>query len=532
MTDKAAALYPYVFPADIVQRYASPDDLTLWEKVLCAVKSAENTPIFVGADGAPLKIEGTDLTESDFEKALRIGKAAQDKYIADTIQADFELYKELCEETAKRYTLDDALADMKAMGHRLIESGVTDEKRKKIMDEMETEREEIDKKTFAFFLYHRMIPLAVVSDFYGWDKMNIAETAVHTRIVEIFGEDQSGDGADDLGEDQPPTKKKTGKAQKQTHIELLPQQLLCTLDPLNHYAMNGLFPIGKSRTVELFRKKKRLPDGKYMTGDPVEVFAIFEYEGTDIAQRLDIVDGAILRGIYSLLDVGEMRFSVSHIWELIAGKGQRTNSSRIEDIIIRIRRMIGTTVKISYSQLAEAKGMDYTDDITAQILPGVILRERRNKRGDLIGAEIVCKFSLETFPLYQFAEITGQITHAPLEAVTVRGLTAKYKPQALTDAKIVVREMICQRIIKQHRNKSDQIILFSTLYEKVKADSKIERQRVRDAAESFLCEWAELGTVYNYAFRKKGKAIDAIVIAKDSDEMQNFDGLQWLVNRK
>ena len=329
---------------------------------------------------------------------------------------------------------------------------------------------------------------------------------------------------------EPKQKKKPSK-RKQVHIGNLPEQLICTLDAVNHYAMNGSFQAGAFECVEMFPKQYRLPNGTYTKGKSVEVFAMLEYDGTDIAQRLDLIDSAILRGIYSLLDAGESRFSVSHVWELIAGKGQKTNISRLESIIRRIRRMIGTTARISFQQFAEAKGLEYTDDIIAQILPGVALLERRNARGELIGADIKCTQPLESFPLYQFAQITGQIARAPIEAATVRGLTVNDKPQQLTDNRLIVREVIYQRIVRRHRNKSDQVILFETLYDKVSADSKIERQRVRDAAESFLIEWAELGTVYNYAFRKKGKSFDAIVIANTPEEMQNHPDLQWLVSR-
>lgn len=325
-----------------------------------------------------------------------------------------------------------------------------------------------------------------------------------------------------------PEQVKKPRKRKQVHIDSLPEQLIYPLDAVNHYAAHGSFQAGEFESVEMFPKQYRLPNGNYVKGKPVEVFAMLEYEGTDIAQRLDLIDSAILRGIYSLLDAGETRFSVSHIWELIAGEGQKTNRSRIESLVIRIRRMIGTTAKISYQQFAEAKGLKYTDDITTQILPGVALRERRNARGELVGADLKCTQPLESFPLYRFAEESGQIARAPIEAVTVRGSTQDAKPQLLTDNRLTVREMIYQRILRRHRNKSDQVILFATLYEKVGATTTQQQIRVRDAAESFLIEWAELGTIYNYSFRKKGKTIDAIVIANTPEEMQNHPGVTWL----
>lgn len=323
-------------------------------------------------------------------------------------------------------------------------------------------------------------------------------------------------------------KEKKPQKQRQLHIGAMPEQILYPLDAVNYYAMNGSFQSGEFEAVAMFPRQYRLQNGKYTKGKPVDVFVMLEYEGTDIAQQLDQIDGAILCGIYSLLDAGETRFLASHIWEFIAGEGQKTNKTRIEDITKRVLRMTRTTAKIDFGQFAEAKGLDYTDILNVQILPGISVKERKNKRGEFIEGEIYCTQPLELFPLYRFAEITGQITRVPIRAATVRGLTMNDKPQQLTDNRIKIRETLLYRIVRKHHNKSDQVILFTTIYDKVNANSKIERQRVRDAAESFLIEWAELGTIYNYAFRKKGKSFDAIVIANTPEEMQNHPGLTWL----
>lgn len=318
------------------------------------------------------------------------------------------------------------------------------------------------------------------------------------------------------------------KKRKQVHIGALPEQLIYPLDAVNYYAVNGSFQNGEFEAVAMFPRQYRLQNGKYTKGKPVDVFVMLEYVGTDIAQQLDQIDGAILCGIYSLLDAGETSFLASHIWEFIAGEGQKTNKTRIEDITKRVLRMTRTTAKIDFGQFAEAKGLDYTDILNVQILPGVSVKERINKRGEFIEGEIYCTQPLENFPLYRFAEATRQITRIPIRAATVRGLTTNDKPQQLTDNRIKIRETLLYRIVRKHHNKSDQVILFTTIYDKVNANSKIERQRARDAAESFLIEWAELGTIYNYSFRKKGKSFDAIVIANTPEEMQNHPGITWL----
>ncbi len=210
--------------------------------------------------------------------------------------------------------------------------------------------------------------------------------------------DPAQDQSDQSGNSKP-------KKRKQVHISALPEQLIYPLDAVNYYAVNGSFQNGEFEAVAMFPRQYRLQNGKYTKGKPVDVFVMLEYVGTDIAQQLDQIDGAILCGIYSLLDAGETSFLSSHIWEFIAGEGQKTNKTRIEDITKRVLRMTRTTAKIDFGQFAEAKGLDYTDILNVQILPGVSVKERINKRGEFIEGEIYCTQPLENFPLYRLSLI-------------------------------------------------------------------------------------------------------------------------------
>lgn len=334
---------------------------------------------------------------------------------------------------------------------------------------------------------------------------------------------------------KPPGKE---KKPKQVHIEALPAQALFALDNVSYQAFEGLLESadygGQLQAVRMFTKSYKLPNGTRKPGKPVQVFAIMECKGADFSQPLDVIDGAILRGIYSLLDAGETRFTLSHVWNMIAGAGQRTNKNRIDDMCARVRRMIATTAKISYQQYAEETNMEYTDDITAQILPGVKIRERKNSRGEVVEAELFCQLPLESFPLYQFAVYSKQIDRLTIEEATVRGKDVDGKAQALTDYRLIIRELLLRRIKKHHNNKSDQVIRLEGLrddpglYDRVNATTTQQQIRARDTAENFLCEWIQLGTIYAYAWRKKGKTLDAILIANTPEEMENHPGAEWL----
>jgi len=481
--------------AEKARQYQTPEEAAELEQLLHRLDSVESE--------MDIPEPERDRIADRFDEIIRL---STNRLIMDTFPHDLETL------------MQDAESDLKELDPQRIKAAWL-ERRAEMLEKAKARAEDVnleDGDSFTRAMIARCMEPYVQAFLVFGHSLELLE-----GLLDRY--DPARDQSDQSGSSKP-------KKRKQVHIDALPEQLIYPLDAVNHYAAHGSFQAGGFESVEMFPKQYRLPNGTYSKGKPVEVFAMLEYEGTDIAQRLDLIDGAILRGIYSLLDAGETRFSVSHIWELIAGEGQKTNRSRIESLVLRIRRMIGTTAKISFQQFAEAKGLEYTDDITAQILPGVTLRERRNARGELVGADVKCTQPLESFPLYQFAEITGQIARAPLAAVTVRGSTANSKPQMLTDNRLIIREMIYQRILRRHRNKSDQVILFSTLYDKIGATDPQQQARARDAAENFLIEWAELGTVYNYAFRKKGKNIDAIVIANTAEEMQNHTGLQWLVN--
>lgn len=520
MTERAAKLYPYQYPgdgeSDLIKQYGTAEDLKDWESIISQCDD--------------LISRKEMIPDINLVRLADIQTRAERRFYEETLRGDYELFKELVSMTVNDYSPETAVYHF------------TDAENAKYPEYLR----------FSFSLWAHCLILLRAESYYGWDKIKdekgrkYTHAAINDRTAELFPEakdalqkdleqlaalDGSSSDQSAAATDKPPSKRKRQRAQ--IHIDTLPSQLIATLDPVSYQAMEGLLEgsdyAGALQPVYMFTPKYKKKDGRHAAGKPVNVFAILECKGAELSQPLDMIDGAILRAIYSLLDAGESRFTISHIWELIAGDGQRTNQSRIEDIIIRVRRMIGTTARISYQEYAKAKSIEYTDDITAQILPGVTLHVRKNKNGEVIGADLKCNQPLEAFPFYQFAAITEQITTIPIEAATVRGLTVNDKPQQLTDSRLTIREMLLRRIAKQHRNKSDQVILFATIYEKVNATDTKQQLRARDAVENFLYDWVQLGTVYAFAFRKKGKTIDAVLIANSKEETDNFPGVQWSV---
>jgi hypothetical protein len=528
--NRAEQLYPYQLPSpaeDLLNRYGTAEDLEQWQAA-----EAEAAELIKAKQAVPPEINVT-LNE--------VYTRAEHRFYEDTLRGDYDLFCALVRVTVERFTPESDVYGIMLGAENSTNNG------------------------FIMMLSLYMKPLLNAAQYFGWDKIRNSdgesyalelimdraeqlypgtraeyrERAEQLRHYEEHPEELFGDDLDRIqtGEAamKPPGKE---KKPKQVHIEALPAQALFALDNVSYQAFEGLLESadygGQLQAVRMFTKSYKLPNGTRKPGKPVQVFAIMECKGADFSQPLDVIDGAILRGIYSLLDAGETRFTLSHVWNMIAGAGQRTNKNRIDDMCARVRRMIATTAKISYQQYAEETNMEYTDDITAQILPGVKIRERKNSRGEVVEAELFCQLPLESFPLYQFAVYSKQIDRLTIEEATVRGKDVDGKAQALTDYRLIIRELLLRRIKKHHNNKSDQVIRLEGLrddpglYDRVNATTTQQQIRARDTAENFLCEWIQLGTIYAYAWRKKGKTLDAILIANTPEEMENHPGAEWL----
>lgn len=327
-----------------------------------------------------------------------------------------------------------------------------------------------------------------------------------------------------------PTEQTKPKKPRRIRIDSLPTQQLFPLDPVNYQLTEGLLSTGAAEPVNMFMKKKKIPGGKRVNAGQVQVFVTIDEDFVKYSQPLDDIDGSILRNIYTLVDAGEMRFNLSHIWAMTASDGKRLSKQKAQELIERIHRLMQTTVSIDCQAYAKAKGIDCPHIITGQILPGVYLDVVTNKSGEPIEANIKCALPVEEFPLLSFSRITNEITAIPLRAATVCGLTGD-KVSALTNRRIIIREILLRRIFGHHNKPADQVVKFSRIYEKVSADSKIEKQRARDDANNLLLEWVEQGTIYAFSFRKVGKSFDAIVIAANKEEVKNFPGLGWYVKQ-
>lgn len=526
LQERAEQLYPYRFPdkeEKLIEQYGTADDLTDYLRIL--------------DEAEQLIKDSKQVPESDIVRLQEIRARAEHRFFEDTLHGDYELFKELVLLTVERY---EPHADLYQF--QLPEPNPP------------------EWKGFAFGLFLNCNLLAKAESFYGWERVKNergesylyatlfdkteqlypgTRNEIQERARQLVEWDRQAGFADQTDDDQskqPPAKK---KKRKQIHLDALPAHTLFPLDNVNYWTFEGMLEAadygGQLQSVLMYTKSYKLQDGRRKAGKPVNVLAIMECKDADFSQPLDLIDGAILRAVYTLLDSGENRFTLSHVWNMIAGADQRTNKSRIEDMCARVRRMIATTAKINYREYAEDNNIEYTDDITAQILPGVKLRERKNAQGETVEAELFCQLPLDSFPLYQFAQHTGQIERLTIEEATVRGLDVNGKAQALTDYRLIIREVLQRRITKRHSSPHDQVIRLTALrddeialYDRVSANTPTKQQRARETAENFLCEWIQLGTLYAYAWRKNGKTVDAILIATTADEMKNFPGANWV----
>ena len=196
------------------------------------------------------------------------------------------------------------------------------------------------------------------------------------------------------------------KKPRRIRIDSLPTQQLFPLDPVNYQLTEGLLLPGTAEPVNMFMKKKKLPNGKRVNAGQVQVFVTIDEDFVKYSQPLDDIDGSILRNIYTLVDAGEMVFNLSHIWAMTASDGKRLHPKKAQELITRITRYLQTTVTIDCQAYAKAKGIDCPHIITGQILPGVYLDVNTNRNGEPIEANIKCVLPIEEFPLLAFSRIT------------------------------------------------------------------------------------------------------------------------------
>jgi hypothetical protein len=491
LQQRAEKLYPYRFPdkeIDLIEQYGTADDLTEYQRIF---NKAEQ-----------LIKDGKPVTESDIIRLAEIRARAERRFFDETLHGDYELFKALVSLTVERY---EPHADL--YQYQLPEPNPP------------------DWKGVVLGMFFHCSILVKAESFFGWDKVPCNEynespvyAALFDRAEQMYPgtRDEMRERAQQLAEwdriagfelvdDQPaadPAGNQPPAKRKQYH-SIFPSQYVIQLDNATHMAFEGI----ANHVWNMAPSAKK----------PVNTYVSMYFEQSELDRLLDRVDGEIFRCVVSIMLAGNNQFTASNIWQTSCNdKSKRPSPKQFQRIYESLRRMQKITMSIDYSEHARLQNWDETGQIDAQFMPGLILNPRRNSKGQITEIYIHCKNTVDDFPLYMFAVKTGQIQRLPIDQAAVTGNIS------MTEQAITIRSILLERIVKNHRSKSDQTITFKSLYEKVDAQSKAEQKRVRDAAESLLLDYVKQGTIHGFAFRKKGYSFESILIAKTPEKKETF----------
>lgn len=503
MTERAAKLYPYQFPgngeSDLIEQYGTAEDQAEHKRLIAEAERLIKSK---------LDDESTPIPENIIVRLNEIRTQAEHNFFRDTLQGDYDLFKEIVLQTVNDYEPHTVLYHYQ------------------IPEDMP------DYKGFVLSLFFHCSILVNAERFFGWDgvRNEHGESFVYAALFDraeqlypgarqelqerarqlaeydhITGIDYGDEPDGHTGEDQPADSlndKKPPAKKKQYHA-IFPPQYVIQLDNATHMAFEGL-------TQHFWNMA---PTAK----KPVFTYVSMYIDQSDFDRLLDRVDGEVFRAVVSIMSAGNNQFTASNIWETICNsKKRRPSPTQFLMIYNSLRRMQKITMSIDYSEHARLNNWDETGQIDAQFMPGLTLNPRRNQKGQITEIYIHCKNPIDDFPLYMFAAKTGQIQRLPIHKAAVTGNIS------MTEQTITIRSILLERIVKNHRSKSDQTITFKSLYEKVNAESRPEQKRVRDAAESLLLDYVKQGTIHGFAFRKRGCSFESILIAQTPEKKETF----------
>lgn len=301
------------------------------------------------------------------------------------------------------------------------------------------------------------------------------------------------------------------KIKKRHILTKKPTHLTFPLDKVNHEAFEGLLvgvdPMtGKPHRVNM-QKSERSKNGVF-------VYVSISFDDVDISEPLDINDEDILNLVYSYMLAGNDEMPLRRILEEY---GQaRPTENQVDAAYKRLRKLRNADIMIDCKEWAKLKRRKTYSIYKRSILDGIAFEEIRNeKTGALLDVVLHCARPVTELPLYQFAEMSGQITQIPIKCAMITG------DNSITDKTGAIRHILLERISRKHNSDtSGKITLLSTIYEKIGAETRTEKNRARDQVKRFMLEWVKNGTLYGFAFRKSGKTFDAVVFARSQEEMK------------
>lgn len=215
-------------------------------------------------------------------------------------------------------------------------------------------------------------------------------------------------------------------------------------------------------------------------------------EGITITKRLTSYDKRVYIAVSSLFNAGNNIISLTQVYYAMGytGKPGKTDLERINGAVTKM-----TSARIYVNNEQEADTYHYPKFVyDGSLLP--IERTTVSVQGSLADAAI---HIFREPPVISFAKQRKQITTVNVELLQ--------SPISKTEANLLIDDYLIERIARARMGKQSRRILYKTLYEKVRATTPKQRQRIPDKVRRYLEHYQKCGLVARFTAEPDGVTV-------------------------
>lgn len=233
-----------------------------------------------------------------------------------------------------------------------------------------------------------------------------------------------------------------------------------------------------------------------------------------LPKSIGVFDKAVLNGVCTIRDAGNVSFTLNELCRVIAGKNRITKTLK-ENVEKSIQKMQTTLLKLDWTAHADLQHLKYTE--IAKNGKTIVLQPVKTEEAILrIRKETIlinCKQSVDGYvlektpALWEYAKAVKQIACTNIEMLEV--------DCNVTPENIVLRNELLTLIEHIKKNKKwNNTIALQTLYDRCfETEPKgTEIARVREHIKTMLDSWKRRGYIKDYKFNKEKNKFKSITI--------------------
>lgn len=238
-----------------------------------------------------------------------------------------------------------------------------------------------------------------------------------------------------------------------------------------------------------------------------------QYVGGELSYnqaRIKAFDKAVLDTVCSLINAGNMAFTVSDIWKTMKGNTQKKPSKeqklRIESSLLKLS---GTRVYLNITEELQKAHYTFNDErLTKGEINENMLSFRMIKAKTQNGQEVDAIQLLSVPIIYAYSKAKGQIVSFKTELLNL--------PINEDEKKTAFKFYLLRRISSMKGGAlNNKNIKYSTIYEEAGVTvPEIRRDKLRDreSIKTMLDYWKQEGFIKDYSEYKEGKSIEGVTI--------------------